>query len=72
MKKMSSNEVESVAGGTTYPLQTGSSYEVWFGFDRLAEYQEGQKKLAAREEAERIAAETGEDPTTVYVDLMGY
>ena len=73
MKTLNEKQVASVAGGfTSYPLQTGTSVEVWFGFDRGAEIAEARRKIAAREEAIRRAEENGTDATTEYVDLMGF
>lgn len=75
MTILNETQVDSVSGGWTLTdgfTTTGSSYWLTGGHDMVEEYEEGQVKLAAREEAERIAAETGEDPTTIYADLMGY
>ncbi|UAB77546.1 hypothetical protein INR77_12185 [Erythrobacter sp. SCSIO 43205] len=72
MKTLNETQIASVSGATYYPLQTGSSVEVWFGFDRGAEIEEAARKRALREEAARLAAQNGTDATTEYVDLMGY
>lgn len=76
MKTLTLSDIASVAGGEIAPGYSGGTYSgidgVWGGGDPAQEYWEGQQKKAAREEAERIAAETGENPLTVYADLMGY
>ena len=76
MKTLTISDIEAVTGGAIAPGYSGGTYNgidgVWGGSDRAQQFWESQQKKAAREKANQIAAETGENPLTVYADLMGY
>ena len=69
MKTLTISDIEAVTGGAIAPGYSGGTYN---GIDRAQQFWESQQKKAAREKANQIAAETGENPLTVYADLMGY